>query len=57
MEKKLKDHKTVNLGYHIFKDCTIYIGNEYKRLDELTTKELYWHLLSHKGQRPTSERK
>ena len=41
----------------VFKDCVINIGETFKKLEDITTKELYYHLVSSKFQRPTRERK
>jgi hypothetical protein len=46
-----------NLGYYIFYDCKIYLKEQGKNIDEISTKDIYWHLISQIAQRPTSERK
>jgi hypothetical protein len=46
-----------NLGYHIFYDCKISINKHKKTIEEINTKDIYWHLISEIAKRPTSETK
>jgi hypothetical protein len=37
-KRKLRENKTLNLNYHVFKDCNIRLGETNKRIDEISTK-------------------
>jgi hypothetical protein len=43
--------------YVIFKDYYVKIKDKRKKVEEISTKELYWHLIEKCAQRPTSETK
>jgi hypothetical protein len=36
-------------------DCAIKIGKTYRNIKEMSTRDMYWHLLENLSQRPTSE--
>jgi hypothetical protein len=38
-------------------DCAIKIGKTYRNIKEISTRDVYWHLLENLSQRPTSEKK
>jgi hypothetical protein len=52
----IKEDKNIN-NYVVFKDFFVMINNQRKKLEEITTKDLYWHLVQSKCKRPTSENK
>jgi hypothetical protein len=54
---KLNENAKLNLNYYVFKDCTLTIDNMTRKLIELSTKQIYWHLVSTLCHRPTSETK
>ena len=41
-------------NYHVYADSTVKINNNWKKLIELTTKEMYQHIISTKQQRAAS---
>jgi hypothetical protein len=49
-----QDHNILN--YYVFEDHKISLNNVEKKVIEITTKELYWSLISTISQRPTSEK-
>ena len=53
----MKDNKTLNLNYHIFNECRAFIHDRYLKLDEISTRQLYWHLANQISLSPTSEAK
>jgi hypothetical protein len=53
-KKMIKEDVNVN-NYVIFNDYFVMIQDVRKKLKELTTKEVYWHLLNKICKRPTSE--
>jgi exonuclease III len=53
-KKKIRDNPNVN-DYPIFLDATVLINKTVKKLIELTSIEVYKHLITLKAQRPTSE--
>ena len=53
-KKIIKEDGNVN-NYVIFNDYFVMIEDVRKKLQELTTKEVYWHLLKKICKRPTSE--
>jgi exonuclease III len=56
-KQELKKFKSVNLNYHVVKQCKIELDNIRVHLEEASTKRLYWHLVSKISERPTSEKK
>jgi hypothetical protein len=53
----LKNNKTLNLNYHIYNEYIAYILEKILKLDEISTRQLYWHLANQLSLRPTSEAK
>ena len=43
--------------YLVFKECTVYINKQRKKLEEVSTKDIYLHLIEQIAKRPTSENK
>ena len=54
---ELKKYKSINLNYHVHKECKVTNGEIKTNVEGISTKLLYWHLLSSVAQRPTSENK
>jgi hypothetical protein len=54
---ELKKHKGLNLNYHVIKQCMVVCGKTRVNHEAINTKTLYWHLVSTKSERPTSENK
>ena len=42
-------------NYYVFNDYKIQLNETSKKIIEFSTKDLYWHILSKKAKRPTSE--
>jgi hypothetical protein len=53
----LKEGKNLNNNYLVFRDANITIDKRKRRLPEVDTKEIYWHILKFIAERPTSEKK
>jgi hypothetical protein len=53
--KKLIRENNTALNTHVFKEHRIQINETSKKIVEINTKDLYWHLIQNKGKRPTSE--
>ena len=56
-KKMLIANKSLNKNYLVFKECIIKIEDKFCNIEGVTTRELYWHLLSTICKRPTSESK
>jgi exonuclease III len=56
-KRELKKHKSLNLNYHVHKECKIKNGEDMVNIEGITTKLLYLHLVSGVALRPTSEKK
>jgi len=53
----LRKNGSINNTYYVSYDCSLIIDNQIKKLCDITTKDLYWHLVSKVCERPTSESK
>ena len=53
-KKLLKQHKTLNLNYHVYKECNINIDKNKMKLEEVSTRQVYWHYANSISQHPTS---
>jgi hypothetical protein len=56
-KKVLREFKTLNANYYIFKECKVGIQENNYNIEEVTTRQLYWHLINKISKRPTSEAK
>jgi hypothetical protein len=56
-KRELKQNKRLNLNYEVNRQCMVKLGKKLVNYEELDTKRLYWHLVSNKCERPTSENK
>jgi exonuclease III len=56
-KKIIEENKTLNLNYYVFKECVIHLNNRRLKIEEVDTKEVYWHLISTINERPTSQSK
>jgi hypothetical protein len=54
---KLKESKTLNLNYNVFEECSVRIGGKTANIEEISTRQLYWHFVTLVSSRPTSEAK
>jgi hypothetical protein len=54
---KLKENKTLNMNYCVFEACIVKLGGKTANLEEISTRQLYWHFVNLVSSRPTSEAK
>ena len=53
----IKENSSLNLNYTVFKECKVLLGDRICKIEETSTKEVYWHLVNLKSLRATSEAK
>ena len=56
-KRMLSEDKNLNSNYLVFRDTNIIIDNRKRRITDINTRELYWHILKSSRERPTSENK
>jgi hypothetical protein len=56
-KQNVKKNGNLNKNYYVFRECKIRIGKMSKNIVEVTTRDLYWHLIQKISLRPTSEAK